>query len=206
MVAGAHLTEEQIEQYAMGKLSPNCCEDLEEHLLICESCQLSLEETDTYLVHMKAASARVLEAKEQPSVWDKIRGGLSQWMAKPLPVFAGLACAAAIAVVLIAPRPAPQSPQQVTLESLRGGQAEAPFVEAKRAIQFSLDATGLPESPSYTANIVDESGKLVHEAPATRSNETVAVRSAAGLPAGKFMIRILNSKLELLREYAISVK
>lgn len=206
MIAGAHLTEEQIEQYAMGKLSPNCCEDLEEHLLICESCQLSLEETDTYLTHMKVASARVLVAQEQPSIWDKIRGGLSQRMAKPLPVFAGLACAAAIAVVLIVPRPAPPSPQQVTLESLRGGKAEAPYVEAKRAIQFSLDATGLPEAPSYVANIVDESGKLVQEAPANRSADTVAVRSESGLPAGKFMIRILNPKRDLLREYAISVK
>ena len=208
-VVSGHVPEEQIEQYAMGKLSLNCCDALEEHLLICESCQLSLEEIDTYLTHVKVASARMLVAQERPSRWDTIRGGVFQWMSKPLPAFAGLACVAVgVVFVLTLPRPAMQVPQKVTLESSRGGQLELPLVQAGRAIQFSLDATGLPESPSYLVNIVDESGKLVYETTAIRSQDqqNVVVRADSGLPVGKFLVRILDSKLQPLREYAVSIK
>ena len=201
-VIDGHLTEVQIEKYAMGKLSAASCEELEEHLLICNSCQLSLEETDIFLTHIKAASARMEVTKEQPPMWAK----MPAWIARPLPAFAGLACAAAIVLVLLVPRPAQQTPQQLTLESFRGGQLELPLLQAKRAVQFSLDATGLPQSPSYVVNIVDESGKLVFESTASRSQDAVTIRSDSGLPAGKFLVRILDSKLQLLREYAVSVK
>ena len=204
-VADGHLTEEQIEKYAMGKVAPACCEDLEEHLLVCKSCQLALEETDIFLTHIKAASARVEVKKEVPPMWAKI-GGLPHWMARPLPAFTGLACASAILLVLLIPRPAPPTTQQLTLESLRGGQLELPLLQANRAIQFSLDATGLPESPTYQVNIADISGHVVFESTATRSQDAVKIRSDSGLPAGKFLVRILDSKLQLLREYAVSVK
>ena len=205
-VVNGHLTEEQIEKYAMGKLSPVCCEDLEEHLLICNSCQLALEETDIYLTHMKAASARAEEANEHRTMWSKFGGGLPHWVASPLPAFAGLACAAAIFLVLYVPHPAPQKPQELTLESLRGGQLELPLLQAKRPVQLKLDATGLAQSSSYAVNIVDESGHLVFESAASRSQDAVVVRSELGLSAGKFLVRILDSKQQLLREFAISVK
>ena len=206
-VASGHVPAEQIELYAMGKLSLDCCDTIEEHILTCESCQLSLEEIDSYLTHVKVAAARILVAQERPSMWDTIRGGVFQWMSKPLPAFASLACVgAAVLFVLIVPRTATQPPQQVTLESLRGGQLELPLVHASRAIQFSLDATGLPESPSYQVNIVDEWGKLVFETTAIRSQENVAVRADSGLPAGKFLVRILDAKMQPLREYAVSIR
>ena len=158
-----------------------------------------------YRDELKAASARVEVKKEVPPMWAKI-GGLPHWMARPLPAFTGLACASAILLVLLIPRPAPPTTQQLTLESLRGGQLELPLLQANRAIQFSLDATGLPESPTYQVNIADISGHVVFESTATRSQDAVKIRSDSGLPAGKFLVRILDSKLQLLREYAVSVK
>ena len=43
----------------MGALSEKDCKPLEEHLLICLTCQIRLEEMDEYIKVMKAATAAV---------------------------------------------------------------------------------------------------------------------------------------------------
>jgi len=54
-----HLDEEQIERYSLGEIAEEEVSGLEEHLLICESCQSRVTESDTYVSTMQRASARI---------------------------------------------------------------------------------------------------------------------------------------------------
>jgi len=50
-----HISDELLEQYAMGNPVPP---ETEEHLLLCFSCMQRLESTDEFIAAMRAASAR----------------------------------------------------------------------------------------------------------------------------------------------------
>ena len=52
-----HLPEETLEEYCFDRLSATETAEVEEHLLVCSSCQLALEELDDYIRLMKAATA-----------------------------------------------------------------------------------------------------------------------------------------------------
>jgi hypothetical protein len=52
-----HFPEQVWEEYAMGLRSEEDCKSLEEHLLICSTCQDLLAEVDEYIRVAKAAAA-----------------------------------------------------------------------------------------------------------------------------------------------------
>lgn len=52
-----HVPEETLEAYAMGKLSAEECALIEEHLLICPTCQRDLEAVEDYIRVARAAIA-----------------------------------------------------------------------------------------------------------------------------------------------------
>ena len=57
-----HLDDEEIEKYSMGDISEKEASRFEEHLLICESCQNRVSESDSYVSTMQCASARIRRA------------------------------------------------------------------------------------------------------------------------------------------------
>ena len=61
-----HLSEDVLELYTMDKLPDAVCASAEEHLLICEACQLRLQETDEYVRIAKAAAEAELR-RDSPS-------------------------------------------------------------------------------------------------------------------------------------------
>lgn len=54
-----HADGEELEQYCLGWLSQPECESLEEHLLICASCQDRLAETELYIRAMRDAAGKI---------------------------------------------------------------------------------------------------------------------------------------------------
>ena len=54
-----HISEEVLEEYALGMQSNQDCKPLEEHLLICPACQDLLAATDEYIRVAKAAAALI---------------------------------------------------------------------------------------------------------------------------------------------------
>jgi anti-sigma factor RsiW len=52
-----HVPEDSLEAYAMGRLSGEECVLIEEHLLICPTCQRDLEAVDDYIQVTRAAIA-----------------------------------------------------------------------------------------------------------------------------------------------------
>jgi len=59
MYANYHLDDEEFERYSMGAMPEAAIAPFEEHLLVCEPCQLRLAQTDAYVGAMRQAS-RVL--------------------------------------------------------------------------------------------------------------------------------------------------
>jgi anti-sigma factor RsiW len=59
-----HLREEELEQYAMGRLPPSALRDFELHLLVCHRCQDKMAEMDAFVSAMRAAC----EELESPQV------------------------------------------------------------------------------------------------------------------------------------------
>lgn len=50
-----HISEDILEQYALGRLSDDASAPVEEHLLVCPTCQDALQEADEYIRAIKAA-------------------------------------------------------------------------------------------------------------------------------------------------------
>ena len=54
--APVHPTEDLLEEYSFGRVYEPALTAVEEHLLICVSCQIKLEELDDYKALMKSAT------------------------------------------------------------------------------------------------------------------------------------------------------
>jgi len=55
----SHISEDTLEKYALGRIPEVDFFPVEEHLLICLTCQIRLEEMDEYIKVMKAATSAV---------------------------------------------------------------------------------------------------------------------------------------------------
>ena len=204
IVANDHLTAETIEKYSMGKLSLNECDYAEEHLLICESCQVALEEMDDYLIHMREAAQRLVSQPEPDSLWDRIRDGVRGFSIQPLPVAAALCAVAALVFVIPAFRTSVDDPpQQLALQTSRG-EAAPQTVVRNRKIDLNLNLDGLAQFATYRVTIVDSNGTAVFTTNAPKQGAELAV-TAPALNKGAHFVRIYSPSSELLREFLLQV-
>src|SRR5579863_10480593 len=116
-----HISDEQLEAYAMNCLSEAEVGPIEEHLLICETCQDHLAAVDKFVLAMQGAAKRIrreeAEATPVPDLWDRLRA----WLHTPAPKWAGALAVVCLAVILglrSTGRPGP--PVDVQLEAVRG--------------------------------------------------------------------------------------
>jgi len=61
-----HFDEEAAEKYSMGKLSSRKTAEIEEHLLICQSCRQRAAGADVYVAAMRQAAATLRKAERRP--------------------------------------------------------------------------------------------------------------------------------------------
>ena len=190
-----HLDEEELESYALGTIPEDSASQLEEHLLICEACRRQLSETDTYLLSMRHAGAR-LQAKQRPE--------RRLWM---LPRFAPI-LAAALAVLVIGlgiltMRSSDAPPVAVTLITTRSNSAPAQ-APAARPLRLQPDLEGLPAHASYRLEMVDRAGRRVWQGVlASGAGRPSATAPAAA--AGLYFVRVYAPSGDLLREYALQL-
>ena len=59
-----HVSEDDLENYAIRSLPAPESDHLAEHLLICEDCQDRLRATDEFVAVMKAAAGKIRESGE----------------------------------------------------------------------------------------------------------------------------------------------
>jgi anti-sigma factor RsiW len=197
MYTNCHMDEEEFERYSMGAMPEGATAPFEEHLLICESCQQRLAQTDVYVAAMRYASARFRSETVKPRL---------PWLRFPrlVPALAGLAVAIVAAGLWLGRLDVGVAhPFAVDLAATRGSAIEA-TAPAGRWLLLRLDLSNLPASPAYRMEMVDRSGNRVWQAtvPARGSKADFKV---PGTQPGVYFVRLYRPPGELLREYGFEV-
>lgn len=182
--------DDRIEQYSMGTLPESEIDELEEHLLVCESCQERLSQEDAFRSGMRSAALRVRRESQ----------GRIRFFPR---LFPALACAAAVLLVALVGfrwiHPSASAPAfAVTLEAMRGSEpgVKAP---AGRPLAFRADLSGLPMDGSYRLELVDRDGRKLW-------NGSSPSATLPPLKPGPYFMRVYSSGGELLRECGLNVQ
>ena len=188
-----HLEAEEVERYSMGTIPEEEAARLEEHLLICESCQQRVTESDGYVSSMQRAA---LELRQSPAVRQR------RWWSLPrlVPAVAALALLAIVTLVgLRMGNRGPAGPAfAVNLAATRGTGIEAK-APARTPLALRVDLTGLPVWPSYGLEVVDSAGRRVWRGAVSGAN-------IQPLPPGIYFVRAYAPSGELLREYGLEIE
>jgi hypothetical protein len=198
MYANYHLDDEELERYSMGAMPEAAIAPFEEHLLVCEPCQLRLAQTDAYVGAMRQASAR---PRTEP-----LKRGLP-WLRFPrlVPALAGMAVAIVAAGLWISrPDMGEAHPFAVDLEATRGAAIEA-RAPAGRWLLLRLDLANLPASSSYRLEMVDRFGSRIYQATVAAQGSKAGFM-VPGTQPGIYFVRLYRPPGELLREYGFEVQ
>lgn len=205
-----HPTDDELELYALGRMSETQTTPLEEHLLECSACQERLRDLDEYVAAMRQA-LQELEADSKVEGIAERKHRLAWLFSVPKPVWAS-AMAAFVVLALFLPSLRNAGPAyEVSLYSFRSDAAGAPqTVPAGRNLDLTIDITGLPETAAYQVEIADSTGSIVFSTLCPRSGDTVIAGVDSDLDAGQYWVRIYapaeSSGAELLREFGLAVQ
>jgi hypothetical protein len=185
--------EDCIESYALGTLPEEESAQLEEHLLVCESCQARVAREDAFASGMRHAALRF---RLQSSAGKPMRSLFPR-------LFPVLACAAMVLIVVLTGRywihPAGTAPAfAVKLEALRGAEPGS-TVPAGRPLSFQADLAGVHAAGPYRLELVDRDGRGIWKG--ATANATIP-----GLAPGTYFMRLYSGGGELLREYGLEAR
>jgi hypothetical protein len=200
---GTHPSDDDLEQYSLGRLGDEQATPLEEHLLVCEACRRRVEEFDEFVAVMRAALREESEG-QQPAPARPFT--LLRWLAAvPRPAWAG-AMAAVLAAVLLVPwrHQAPAEPYAVHLEALRAASSAA-VAPAGRPLVLNVDFTGLELGRDYRLEVVDAFGAGVWRGSVRPAAERAPVALGRSLRRGQYWVRIYEPSGDLLREFGLAV-
>ena len=193
-----HISDEHLDQYALGKLPEERLAGVEEHLLFCQACQFRLESADEFAKLFR-------EAAVQPGV--RSHPG---WRLFRSPRAAGwtLAAAAALATFFVVEAPFRRSlvpPATVYLQSLRGPDTAAQIARGRSAL-LAFDLIPEAGTSGYVVRIVNPVGNQIATAVvALKDGRLTAL--VDGLPPGSYWVRIFRADSpDPLAEYGLRVK
>ncbi len=189
---GGHFSENQLELYAFNRLTEPEEAQLEEHLLICDSCQTRLTAISNYIDVMKAAA--VMPSKKPP---ERARALL---LTSPIWV-GGLALITAM--VIYSPPRRVSLPREVELRSDRGGASLISHAPAGDRLSLSIDAASLPKLPSYRLEVVNAQGGQVWQASVVCEQRRIRTLLDGNLSPGTYWVRLYGPSL--LREYGLEL-
>ena len=193
-----HPPADLLELYCLGRLEDADCASLEEHLLICASCQDQVAELDVFVTSFRAAaSAPPPQARSDPTGWSW--RPVLNWA---LPAVAAIAITAFYSVDPLK-LPARGAEQTVILESLRGARLGAK-AGANRPLRLVVPAEDM--SGTVEGRLVDSSGAEIWRGPGEIAGTKLTLQVADGIEPGRVWLRIFAPAGELRREYALDVE
>src|SRR5579864_5829743 len=194
----SHPTTDLLEEYAFARLSGHETEALEEHLLVCPTCQAELCRVDEFILMMKQADwhARRIDRRQRIKNWARSWG---------YSIATGIAVGG-IFLALVAgeggilrPRVA-GSQAPVELLALRGGEGNRAL--AGRSMDLRIDLADLPLGRTYRIDIVNARGWRVWSGEVAASIEWLRANVGKPLAAGQYWVRLYSSG-ELVREFGL---
>lgn len=208
-----HLTEDAIESYSLGRLPDPDSEILEEHVLLCASCQDRLQQMDEFIAAFKVASAKMRREplgseSELPAVERLRRKLLTLWHAFTPAYALGTAIVAAALVVAILPRsaPPPVEPALIELNAMRGMVPVVAPAPGGVPLELSLDLTGLPPSAKLRVELAGSNGLSLWTATVARpAVDKLSVRPDFQPASGLYWVRLYDTSGDqpLLREFGL---
>jgi anti-sigma factor RsiW len=188
-----HIEETTLERYSIGSLEEEAAAEVEQHLLLCETCQTRVTEADAYIHAIKAAVPGLPPEPER-----------QRWSFRILlPAFAVCALLVAAAVVRFSPS-VERPPTPIALYAMRGAdvQARGP---ARRPLLLRPDLTGLPAASSYQLDLVNASGSLAWRGVLSNQGQPPGA-IVPPLSRGFYFLRVSSTSGELLREYSLELR
>jgi hypothetical protein len=202
---GEHISNEALEQYAMGSVPEPALAEIEEHLLVCSQCQQQLKEIDEYVGAMRRAAQELQQEDESwKRFWMRVSRALTfrrlGWAMAVTALVLG-----AVALRIAITKTGPAEPFALMLETSRG--SEMQHAPARRRLAITLDVKGLPVFSSYGLELVDErgGGRLQLEPQVAADQSIIRTSVPKGLRRGVYFIRLYSPLKELLREYGLQI-
>ena len=190
-----HMEVEEIERYSMGTLSEDEQDRVEQHLLLCESCQNLVKQEDTFVHAMREAGSELARARrvEQVPFWRR-------------PVMAFPLAAALVFLLFLGIRLADRgasAPVAVGLQVTRGD-ANLATAPAGKPLVLQPDISTLLPQPSYRVDVVDQGGSAQWKGDAKLQDSKLSV-TIPRMSAGVYFVRLYSADGQLLREYGLEV-
>ena len=195
----SHVSDDNLELYALNRLEENDVPALEEHLMICHECQDRLDDTDQYIRAMKVATGALRQ--QRPGLLARF----VEWIRfVPQPALA-FGFAAVIALLFIVRLPQ-ASVETIDLSAMRDVASQA-HVRSNTIPQLRLSAEGLAVSESYSVEVVNEGGSRVWEGSSSAKDQKIVVSLSSKLNVGTYWVRVYKdaTRRQLLREYGLTV-
>jgi hypothetical protein len=197
MEQNEHLGEDQLESYSIGNLAERDAVHVEEHVLICETCQDRLAGSDSWVRSIKRAALKRIQFPELAwAAWS---------IPRLVPVLAALILILAAAVALRFSRQSAVAPLAVMLEATRGP-AVAARVPALHPLTLEPGLEGLRPLDRYHLEIVDRLGKEVWRADYAPVQGSASSVFMPGLSPGTYFVRLYDNSRTLLREFAVEAR
>jgi len=207
----SHVCDDRLELYALGRLPDAETAEIEEHLLVCESCRLNLAEADRFIAALRyAAAAFDADAPARPKPAGGSTRARGRW--RHFPVLVPLVAVAAFILLAFVPTLRPslrlRPSSEAVLSATRADWRVLPSLAAARVTTLDLDATELSGSGSWSIRIVDDRGSVVWTATGRESSGLVAVRIGRRLGRGQYWARLYDASAPslLAREFGFSVR
>ena len=190
-----HISDDDLDRYALGALPHEALAGAEEHLLVCESCQTRLREADQFAVLFRGAAVQP-DARRRRSWW-------AASMRRPAFAVATAAVFGGVLLVVAHRDSPPMEVAVVSMQSLRGPTAAAQVkAGAPSVLVFELEMEAA-RNP-YEVRIVDLDGAEVLKLTPSSKDGRVAVK-IDGLRRGSYWARVYRSG-ELIAEYGLQAK
>jgi hypothetical protein len=191
-----HISEDNIDLYAIGALEGEALAEVEEHLLTCPECQARLLEMDEFIEVFRVAAV-------QPGARSVARSW-SLWQRRTL-VWATATAGVVLVAVLAAPKETGINvpPVIVELQSLRGPEVSA-RVPVGRSALLRFDVLPQTAPGNYEIEVVDAGGFPVLTTNAeVRDGKLTA--TIAKLTGGSYWVRVYTPRpvRDLVAEYGL---
>jgi len=207
-----HVTEEVLERYALGHLEECDAAPLEEHLLICEDCQIRLQAMDEYVAAMRVALEE-LSAERRPVPSRSPSSILNVGQFFKLKRTAAVLAVAASLVILLPMWDGQAEHYDLHLQALRGvEQSIVPAAPAGQPLRLTVDLAGLSQEQEVVLELVDSTGAGVWESTVEAAGTQAAADVDRSLSAGQYWVRVYEpaapgaTRGELLREFGLRVE
>jgi anti-sigma factor RsiW len=194
----AHGSDDQLEQYALGRLPATEITPLEEHLLACDNCRAKVDAFEHVSIGMREV---LVEDAMKPE------GGFAAWLGATLrrpAVSMALAFALLIAVAGVFSQGKTKFAPMATLQltAIRG---EMPATVPTRELDVTL-ADGPRTGGAFRVDVLDAAGGSVWRGLAESGASGVRVDVKQRLGPGDYFLRLYDASGAVMREYGFRIR